>query len=78
MSQPAADAAAPQITVLLNGATVEVPDAISVAELLVLRGVTTAMVAVEHNGAIVRRAQHGEVRLAAGDRIEIVGFVGGG
>ncbi|HXF95282.1 MAG TPA: sulfur carrier protein ThiS [Gemmatimonadales bacterium] len=35
-------------------------------------------VVVEHNRRIVRRPALGEVRLAQGDRIELVHFVGGG
>jgi len=73
---PTADAEAIALTV--NGEPVVIAAGSSVADLLALRGVTTSMVAVERNGAIVRRAQHAEVRLAPGDRVEIVGFVGGG
>ncbi len=35
-------------------------------------------IAVERNGDIVPRARYGEVILADGDSLEIVGFVGGG
>jgi sulfur carrier protein len=35
-------------------------------------------VAVEHNGAIVPRASWTETVLSAGDRLEVVHFVGGG
>lgn len=35
-------------------------------------------VAVEVNGEVVPRAQHGDHRLEAGDRVEVVTFVGGG
>jgi sulfur carrier protein len=35
-------------------------------------------VAVERNGAVVKRARHGEETLAPGDVLEIVTFVGGG
>jgi len=38
----------------------------------------TDRVAVEHNGAIVSRAKWAETPVVAGDRIEIVHFVGGG
>lgn len=36
------------------------------------------MVVVEHNRAIVRRPALGDVRVAPGDTIELVHFVGGG
>ena len=35
-------------------------------------------IAVERNGEIVPRSQHSSTRLSAGDRIEVVGAVGGG
>ena len=35
-------------------------------------------VAIEHNGNIVPRAEWADARLADGDRLEIVHFVGGG
>ena len=46
--------------------------------LLASLGREPRLVAVEHNGAIVPRARFGELRLRAGDRIEIVQFVQGG
>ena len=36
------------------------------------------IVAVEHNGEIVKRARYGEVPLAEGDTLEVVRMVGGG
>jgi thiamine biosynthesis protein ThiS len=41
-------------------------------------GINPAIVAVEHNGEIVRREQYAETPLAAGDVLEIVRMVGGG
>jgi sulfur carrier protein len=35
-------------------------------------------IAVEHNGQIAQRATWHEVQVAAGDRLEVVHFVGGG
>jgi len=35
-------------------------------------------IAVEVNGAIVPRSRYADTRLVAGDRVEIVGAVGGG
>jgi sulfur carrier protein len=35
-------------------------------------------IAVEHNGAIVPRTRYADVPLGNGDKIEIVGAVGGG
>lgn len=65
-----------QLTV--NGETREVPAGTTVAGLLGLLGVRTGAVAVEINAHVVRRAQHPDRTLAAGDQVEIVTFVGGG
>ena len=62
----------------VNGEAREVPQAASVADLLDLLEVRAPRVAVEVNRAIVPRARHAEHRLADGDTIEIVTFVGGG
>ena len=35
-------------------------------------------IAVERNGAIVPRSRYGETLVASGDKLEIVGAVGGG
>lgn len=62
----------------VNGSPLEGFAGRSVAALLEEQGFSPARVAVERNGAIVRRADFGSVTLADGDRIEIVQFVGGG
>lgn len=66
-----------QITV--NGEAVVVDrDACSVDDFLVLRALPLEQVAVEHNGAVVRRAQRKDTLLKDGDVVEIVTLVGGG
>jgi sulfur carrier protein len=65
-----------QVTV--NGATHEVPDGLTVRGLVEHLGLTEGPVAVEVNREIVPRARHAEHRVAAGDSIEVVHFVGGG
>jgi sulfur carrier protein len=65
-----------QITV--NGAATEVPANVTVRELVVHLGFVEGPVAVEVNRAVVPRAQHTERRVAPGDAVEIVHFVGGG
>lgn len=50
----------------------------TVAELIERLGLRGTPVAVERNGDVVPRTDHGSVRLEAGDSIEIVHFVGGG
>ncbi len=64
--------------VTVNGLPRQVPDGLTVRELVELLGLTEGPVAVEVNRAIVPRARHGEHGVSAGDVIEIVHFVGGG
>jgi sulfur carrier protein len=65
-----------QITV--NGDRREVPDHLTVAELLAELRRDVRGLAIERNLELVPRSQHGATRLAPGDRIEIVTLVGGG
>ena len=64
--------------VYVNGAAHDVEAGSSVAELLALVSAPSEGIAVEVNQSIVRRAELGEKRLSEGDRVEIVGLVGGG
>jgi sulfur carrier protein len=64
--------------VTVNGATMDVPEGLTVRALLDHLALTDGPVAVEINRAIVPRARHAEHPVAAGDAIEIVLFVGGG
>ncbi len=61
----------------VNGEPVET-SAKTLREYLDERGLDPRTVAVEHNGAVIRRELHGETPLEAGDRLEIVRFVQGG
>jgi thiamine biosynthesis protein ThiS len=65
-----------QITI--NGEPRELAEQVSVEELLRTLAVPPGRVAVEVNEVVVPRDAYGVRRLAAGDRIEIVHFVGGG
>ena len=63
---------------LVNGDAIEVDDGITVAALVKKLGLDTGPVAVERNRDVVPRAEHATTRLAEGDQVEIVHFVGGG
>ena len=65
-------------SIFLNGSPHRCADALTVAELVRELALQDKRVAVEKNGEIVPRGRHGETRLAAGDRVEIVAAVGGG
>jgi len=62
----------------VNGQPREVPRGTTVRGLLALLGIPDGAVAVERNGALVRRRDHDAAGLEPGDRLEIVTFVGGG
>ncbi len=66
------------IAVTINGREAEIPAGLNIAGLLEHRGVQTTMVAVEHNGRVLRRTEFPGVTVSAGDKLEIVHFVGGG
>jgi thiamine biosynthesis protein ThiS len=65
-----------QLTV--NGKPRDVESGVTVLRFLEDHGVNPVLVAVEHNGDIVKRDRFGEVLLADGDRLEIIHMVGGG
>ncbi len=64
--------------VTVNGTHREVPDGVTVRGLVEHLGLTEGPVAVEINREVVPRATHAQHRVAPGDVIEIVHFVGGG
>ena len=64
--------------IVINGESRSFPAALSVAELIDALDFTGKRIAVERNGDIVPRSQHGATVLADGDRLEIVVAVGGG
>jgi sulfur carrier protein len=64
--------------VVINGEGREIPDNLSIEELLRHLKLRTERVAVERNREIVKRERWGAVQLQEGDRLEIVHFVGGG
>ena len=66
------------MTLTINGAKHDVPEGFTVRGLVEHLGLVDGPVAVELNGAVVPREQHGEHPVASGDVVEIVHFVGGG
>ena len=62
----------------LNGEAREVPEGLNVSGLLAHLGLNPARVAIERNLDILPRAQWQTTFVSAGDRFEIVQFVGGG
>jgi sulfur carrier protein len=66
------------LLVTINGETREIEDGLKVSDLVPLLELKAERLAIEVNRNIIRRALWVETRLADGDKIEIVQFVGGG
>lgn len=66
------------IDVVINGQPRKIEYGTTVLVLLDQLGLGERRVAVERNREIVPRAEHATTTLAAGDRLELVTFVGGG
>jgi len=73
-----ADGTAEGIRVTIGGEPRQVAAGTTVAELLASLGAAGRPCAVEVNRQIVPRVAHATHRVAEGDAIEVVGFVGGG
>jgi sulfur carrier protein len=66
------------ITLRINGQPRQFPAPLSIAELVLELDLSGKRIAVEKNGEIVPRSQHGNAQVADGDQLEIVVAVGGG
>lgn len=66
------------IDILVNGESRAVTHGASLLELLQSLQLDPRSVVVEHNRQIVRRPALTDVRVNAGDMVELVHFVGGG
>ncbi|QID16434.1 sulfur carrier protein ThiS [Nitrogeniibacter mangrovi] len=67
-----------EISLRINGQPEVFAPPLTVADLLVAKGLAGKRLAVERNGDIVPRGQHAVTELCDGDRLEIVVAVGGG
>lgn len=68
----------PSIEITINGEAREIAAESSVTELVTLLDLTAGRLAIELNLSILPRAAWAETKLQAGDKLEIVHFVGGG
>jgi len=66
------------ISISLNGETREVPGGLTLEALVEWMKVAVDRVAIERNLEIVPRRLWSETMVVAGDRLEVVHFVGGG
>lgn len=63
---------------LINGQEYSLSQPLTLSQLLAEQGYRENLVAVELNGAIVKRANYPSTMLTDADKLEIVSFVGGG
>ncbi len=66
------------ITLSINGQPRQFNAPLTVSELVVILELTGKRIAIEKNGEIVPRSQHGQTLLGDGDQLEVVVAVGGG
>jgi len=64
--------------IILNGEAYNLGAACSVAELVVRLNLDKRKIAVERNLEIVSKSAYDTAEIIAGDKIEIVNFIGGG
>ena len=66
------------VAIIVNGESKEAASGSTVAQLLETLGLRSGRVAIERNLLILPRSEWTTTQVAAGDRYEIVQFVGGG
>jgi len=67
-----------KMSLIVNGEDRQVDAPASVAAILAGLGLDQCKIAIERNEAIVPRSAYADTWLQAGDRLEIVHFIGGG
>ena len=66
------------MTLTVNGNPMELPDGLTIEELLIRLGVRREFTAVALNREVTPKAQYASTVLADGDKVEIVRPMGGG
>jgi sulfur carrier protein len=66
------------VNLVINGESRAFQGPLNVAGLIDALGYAGKRIAIERNGQIIPRSQHGQVELVEGDKLEIVVAVGGG
>lgn len=67
-----------KIKIEVNGKEVEIENGSTVQDFIVERKVTGTMFVVEKNLKIIHKENYETEKIARGDKIELVGFFGGG
>jgi len=63
---------------IVNGKNMDFPPGTTVAKMLETLDINQGRVVVQVNLKIVPKDQYGQTRLNSDDKVEIIGFVGGG
>jgi len=66
------------MTVRVNGEEIDIPESLCIADFLKQKDIIPEIVVVEHNHRIINRRLFDSTKIASGDNIEIVRFIGGG
>lgn len=66
------------IKIKANGKEIEIQDNSTVADFIVERKVTGTMFVIEKNLKIIQKEEYLTEKISEGDKIELVGFLGGG
>lgn len=66
------------INIIVNGKDVEILENSTIADFIEERKVTGTMFVIEKNLQIVQKQDYQTEKIAKGDKIELVGFFGGG
>ncbi|HLS66967.1 MAG TPA: sulfur carrier protein ThiS [Pseudogracilibacillus sp.] len=67
------------MNLVINGEKMNVPKSIStITELIEHLELKSPVIIVEHNEVILQKGEHEKTKIAPGDTIEFVQFVGGG
>lgn len=64
--------------VTVNGEPISIHKGETLLELLESQGYRLGVIAVEHNGNVIKKESYGVIKLQDGDKLEVVSFVGGG
>lgn len=64
--------------VLINGETKEISNELNLSELLKHFSLPQERIAIELNKEVVRKKDWENIKIAEGDRLEVIHFVGGG
>lgn len=66
------------IKIEVNGKEVEIQENATIADFIIEKQVTGTMYVIEKNLKIVQKEDYSKEKIEQGDKLEIVGFFGGG